>query len=115
MDRSFEADAELGLDLAPEIARALRDALPSVAEHTVAAVIVEVPAYTGALSGEMGTNISAAVEMALLGFLKLASRPGHSDPGTPLGPALDTAYSLCRPGVRLHRRALRGQRHRAHR
>src|SRR3954451_5556157 len=100
MDRSFEADAELGLDLAPEIARALRDALPSVAEHTVAAVIVEVPAYTGALSGEMGMNISAAVEMALLGFLKLTSRPGHTDPGTPLGPALDTAYSLGRGEAR---------------
>ena len=59
----------------------------AVAEHTVAAVIVEVPAYAGALRGEMGLNISGAVEMALLGFLKLASRPGHSDPGTPLGPA----------------------------
>src|SRR4051794_28320586 len=92
--------AALGLDLGPEVAQALRDTLPAVAEHTVAAVTLAVPAYAGALSGEMGSNISTAVELALLGFLKLTSRPGHADPGTPLGPALDTAYSLGRGEAR---------------
>jgi DNA-binding PucR family transcriptional regulator len=38
--------------------------------------------------------------MALLGFLKLASQPWQSDPGTPLGPALDAAYSLGRGEAR---------------
>jgi hypothetical protein len=95
-----DSTADLGLDLGSEVTRALRETLPAVAEHTVAAVIVEVPAYAGALRGEMGLNISGAVEMALLGFLKLASRPGHSDPGTPLGPALDTAYALGRGEAR---------------
>src|SRR6185295_7773320 len=76
------------------------DRLPSVAEHTVAAVIVEVPAYADAFSGEMGMNISRAVEKALLGFLTLAARPGHTDPGTPLAPALDTAYGLGRGEAR---------------
>jgi hypothetical protein len=103
MDRALTDAASRGstdLDLGPEVARALRDSLPTVAEHTVAAVIVEVPAYADAFSGDLGLNISGAVEMALLGFLKLASRPGHSDPGTPLGPALDTAYALGRGEAR---------------
>ena len=90
------ADLELGAD----VAAALRDLMPALAEQTVAAVIVEVPSYAGALSGEMGMSISGAVQMALLGFLELASRPWHSDPGTPLGPALDAAYSLGRGEAR---------------
>jgi hypothetical protein len=100
MDRPTSDAGTADLELGSDIARALRDTLPSVAEHTVAAVIVEVPAYADAFSGEMGMNISGAVEKALLGFLTLASRPGHSDPGTPLGPALDTAYSLGRGEAR---------------
>jgi hypothetical protein len=88
------------LELHGRVAQALRDRLPSVAEHTVAAVIVEVPAYVDAFSGEMGMNISRAVEKALLGFLTLAARPGHTDPGTPLAPALDTAYGLGRGEAR---------------
>jgi len=100
MDRPTSDAGTADLDLGSDIARALRDTLPSVAEHTVAAVVVEVPAYADAFSGEMGMNISGAVEKALLGFLKLATRPGHSDPGTPLGPALDTAYALGRGEAR---------------
>jgi hypothetical protein len=85
-------DADLGLS--PGVAAALRDVLPAVAAQTVAAVIVEVPEYAGDLGGEMGAKISAAVQTALLGFLKLASRSWPSDPGTPLSPALDEAYRL---------------------
>src|SRR4051812_12741843 len=48
----------------------------------------------------MGTNISAAVEMALAGFLKLASRSRDADPSTPLGPALEAAYALGRGEAR---------------
>lgn len=83
-------------EIGTSVTAALRDLLPTVAEQTVAAVIIEVPAYAGTLTGAMGTNISRAVETALLGFLKLASQPWHRDPGTPLGPALDAAYSLGR-------------------
>jgi hypothetical protein len=71
-----------------------------VAAETVAAVVQEVPSYTGALSGSMGDNIEAAVEMALGGFLKLASGSRGSDPGTPLGPTRDGAYALGRGEAR---------------
>ena len=88
------------LELSADVADALRNLLPAVAEHTVVAVMNEVPGYAGTLSGEIGANISEAVEMALLGFLKLAARPWRSDPGTPLGPALDAAYALGRGEAR---------------
>src|SRR4051812_13943394 len=73
---------------------------PTVAGQTVAAVIIEVPSYAGALTGAMGENIEAAVQMALAGFLKLASRSHDSDPSTPLGPTLEGAYALGRGEAR---------------
>lgn len=90
--------ADLELDEA--VAAVLRRLLPTVAEQTVAAIIVEVPSYASDLSGQMGTNISSAVEMALAGFLKLASRSRDADPSTPLGPALEAAYALGRGEAR---------------
>jgi hypothetical protein len=90
--------AELQID--ERVVAALRERLPSVATQTVAAVIVEVPGYTGALSGAMGDNIEAAVQMALGGFLKLAARSHGSDPSTPLGPTLQGAYALGRGEAR---------------
>lgn len=90
--------ADLRIDAA--VAATLRTRLPAVAEHTVAAVTVEVPGYAGALSGEMGANIENAVQMALGGFLNLASRSAGSDPRTPLGPALEAAYALGRGEAR---------------
>jgi hypothetical protein len=78
----------------------LRSRLPSVAEDTVRAVIVEVPGYANALAGPMGANIQGAVQLALGGFLSLAGRPRGSDPGTPLGPALEGAYALGRGEAR---------------
>jgi hypothetical protein len=88
------------LELSADVTAAIRNRLPAVAEQTVVAVMNEVPGYAGTLSGEIGANISEAVQMALLGFLKLASRPWRSDPGTPLGPALDAAYALGRGEAR---------------
>ncbi|MGH3354484.1 MAG: PucR family transcriptional regulator [Nocardioidaceae bacterium] len=88
------------LDLDEDTLGRLRSRLPTVAEDTVRAVIVEVPAYANALAGPMGTNIQDAVQLALGGFLSLASRPRGSDPGTPLAPALDGAYSLGRGEAR---------------
>ncbi len=151
--------AELQID--DHVVSALRERLPEVAAQTVAAVIVEVPGYTGALRGSMGANIEAAVQMALGGFLKLAAaqpgvRPQHPArpdargclrarprrgaqrpldgraarrlPGRrPGGLARDVRRrragraargddgAVRRAGLRLHRRAVRGQRRRPHR
>ena len=89
------------LRLGDDVADALRAELPAVAEQTVAAITVEVPSYADAFSGPMGTNISNAVEMALGGFLKLASQPARAaDPSTPLKPALEAAYALGRGEAR---------------
>jgi hypothetical protein len=88
------------LDLGEETLDRLRSRLPTVAEETVRAVTVEVPAYANALAGPMGANIQSAVQLALGGFLSLASRPRGSDPGTPLAPALEGAYSLGRGEAR---------------
>ena len=88
------------LDLGDAAIGLLRAQLPSVAEDTVRAVIVEVPGYGNALSGPMGANIKDAVQLALGGFLSLAGRPRGSDPGTPLAPALQGAYALGRGEAR---------------
>jgi len=80
----------------------LRAQLPAVAEHTVAAVTEEVADYSDAFSGEMGATIQGAVQVALAGFLRLASRPGDS---SPLGPAREGAYALGRGEARSGRTA----------
>ncbi|QNN54842.1 helix-turn-helix domain-containing protein [Nocardioides mesophilus] len=96
--RTARGAAELDLDEATT--ERLRSQLPRVAEHTVRAVIIEVPSYAGALRGAMGTNIEEAVQLALGGFLSLAARPRGTDPGTPLAPALEGAYALGRGEAR---------------
>ena len=90
----------IALQIDEQVVRVLRDRLPEVATHTVAAVTAEVPGYTGALSGSMGDNIEAAVQMALAGFLKLAGGSRDADPSTPLGPTLEGAYALGRGEAR---------------
>ncbi|GAA0929340.1 PucR family transcriptional regulator [Kribbella koreensis] len=87
------AELELG-EAAVEL---LRSRLPDIAGLTVTAIIVEVPAYTNALAGPMGAKIEGAVQLALGGFLRLAS---SGDPGTPLAPALEGAYVLGRGEAR---------------
>jgi hypothetical protein len=93
----FERNKMSGLTLDPAVLDTLHSQLPGVAERTVAAVTDEVPEYNHAFSGEMGTAIQRAVQMALAGFLRLASRPGDS---SPLGPARDGAYALGRGEAR---------------
>ncbi len=88
------------IEIGDDVVAALRDRLPEVAAQTVAAVVGEVPGYTGALTASMGANIEAAVQMALGGFLRLASRSRESDPSTPLGPTLEGAYALGRGEAR---------------
>ncbi|PVG84279.1 transcriptional regulator [Nocardioides gansuensis] len=71
----------------------MRAQLPEVADRTVSAIIAEVPSYANALSGSMGEIIRNAVQLALGGFLTLATR---EDAGTPMAPALEGAYQLGR-------------------
>src|SRR3954464_8178967 len=82
------------------VADAMRRELPSVAGATVAAIVVEVPSYADAFSGEMGRAISNAVQLALGGFLDLATATGGADPSLPIGPALEGAYKLGRGEAR---------------
>ena len=51
-------------------------------------------------AGDLGENITGAVQIALGGFLKLATRSVGTDPGTPLAPALEAAYDLGRGEAR---------------
>jgi hypothetical protein len=89
-----------GLVLNDLVVAALQGVLPAVAEHTVAAVTVEVPSYADAFSGRMGQRIEGAVQMALSAFLQLAARPHDADPGPTLSPALEGAYELGRGEAR---------------
>jgi hypothetical protein len=89
-----------GLVLNDLVAAALQAVLPAVAEHTVAAVTVEVPSYADAFSGRMGQRIEGAVQMALSAFLQLAARPQDADPGPTLSRALEGAYELGRGEAR---------------
>ncbi|HSJ21944.1 MAG TPA: helix-turn-helix domain-containing protein [Nocardioidaceae bacterium] len=89
---------ELSLDA--ETIELLRSRLPTVAQETVRAVTVEVPAYTDAFSGPMGATIESAVRLALAGFLKLAGSSDRGGPTAPLAPALEGAYELGRGEAR---------------
>jgi PucR C-terminal helix-turn-helix domain len=82
------------------VAKAMRAELPSVAERTVAEIIVEVPSYADAFHGDMGRVIGNAVELALGGFLELATASGGADASTPIRPALEGAYALGRGEAR---------------
>ncbi len=88
------------LRLPAEAVAQMRARLPAVAEATVAAIIAEVPGYEGALTGSMGENIRNAVQLALGGFLSLASRRRGADPRTPAAPAVEGAYQLGRGEAR---------------
>ena len=92
--------ADRALSIPAPVADEMREELPAVAEQTVAAIVVEVPSYADAFSGEMGRNIENAVQLALGGFLQLASEGGDGDASTPIQPALDAAYALGRGEAR---------------
>lgn len=87
----------VGFTLDAGMVDVLRTQLPAVAAHTVQAVTADVPDYADAFDGEMGSTLQAAVQMALGGFLRLASQSGDS---SPLGPARDGAYALGRGEAR---------------
>jgi hypothetical protein len=98
--RTPRATAGHGLQLPPEAVDEMRSHLPAVAEHVVTAIIEEVPSYTDAFSGPMGETIRNAVQLALGGFLSLASGRRGTDPRTPTAPAVEGAYQLGRGEAR---------------
>jgi len=85
------------LELGESAIDLLRARLPEIAGRTVTAIIEEVPGYTNALAGPMGAKIEGAVQLALGGFLRLAS---SGEPGTPHTPTLEGAYVLGRGEAR---------------
>lgn len=88
----------VGLD--PAVADALRSRLAEVADSAVLRIIEEVPSYAGAWSGRMGEVIRNAVQLALGGFLTLATR---QDADAPKAPAIEGAYQLGRGEARAGR------------
>ncbi len=86
--------------LPADVAAAVSAELTDVAEATVAEIIVEVPSYADAFTGDMGLVIGNAVELALAGFLELATTSSGADAGTPIRPALEGAYELGRGEAR---------------
>ena len=85
--------------LDPGAVTAMRAELPVVAERVVTAVIEEVPSYRDAFDSTMAATIRNAVELALAGFLTLASGR-RSDPHTPRAPAVEGSYQLGRGEAR---------------
>ena len=96
--RTTRRRAEVVLDA--EVAAVIRTELPAVADRTVEAIISEVPSYADALAGSMGETIRRAVQLALTGFITLASR---ADTTVPTGTALEGAYQLGRGEARAGR------------
>lgn len=81
----------------PAVLSALREALPEVADQAVTTIVAEVPSYADAFAGPMGDSIRTAVQIALGGFLTLATR---EDATTPPAAAMDGAYRLGRGEAR---------------
>src|SRR5919112_5984551 len=86
--------------LPAEVAAAVRAELAEVADATVREIIVEVPSYAEEFTGHMGQVIGNAVQLALAGFLELATARSGADPSTPIRPALEGAYELGRGEAR---------------
>ena len=85
----------VGLD--PAVTTALRTHLAEIADSAVLSIVQEVPSYAGAWSGRMGEVIRNAVQLALGGFLTLATRQGAE---APRAPAIEGAYQLGRGEAR---------------
>lgn len=78
------------------VVEALRAQLPVVASRAVAAIVAEVPEYADPLRGQLGANITQAVELALGTFLRLVESGADAPVEANLRGALDGAYSLGR-------------------
>jgi hypothetical protein len=89
-----------GLELPAPALEEMRGQLSRVADDVVAAIVEEVPSYRDAFSGPMGATIRNAVQLALGGFLTLASRGRTADLRTPTAPAVEGSYQLGRGEAR---------------
>jgi len=99
MVRRTPAARTPAVDFPPQVVAALRAELPVVADRVISTVIAEVPSYTKAWDGPMGETIRSAVQLALAGFLNLATRK-QSGAGAQPVPALEGAYALGRGEAR---------------
>ncbi len=89
------------VELAPDVVRELRAALPVTAAQTVAAVTRDIPDYNSAAIGaDTARTIEVSVELALATFLRLATDGSVADPSAQLAPALEGAYALGRGEAR---------------
>jgi hypothetical protein len=100
-------------NLPPELAKALRPALPDLAQHIIVAIGREVPAYARPLEGPFGRALRVGVERALARFVDSIERPGAGDGGAReiyvalgrgemrAGRTLDALLSAYRIGARL--------------
>jgi hypothetical protein len=77
--------------------------LPVVAARTWDAIVAEVAEYAEPQRGEIGTNITRAVELALGTFLRLVESGAALEPGGPVSAALEGAYALGRGEARAGR------------
>jgi hypothetical protein len=68
-------------NLPPELAKALRPALPDLAQHIIVAIGREIPAYARPLEGPFGRALRIGVERALARFVDSIERPGAGDGG----------------------------------
>jgi hypothetical protein len=97
-DRVVGQAALLDLDEATQVR--LTSAVPAAADEAVETIMVEVPSYTGALTGKMGQTIRKAVQLALANFLSMAARGDVSDPAVPIAKSAAAAYDLGRGEAR---------------
>ncbi|HNO39886.1 MAG TPA: PucR family transcriptional regulator, partial [Marmoricola sp.] len=91
--------ARSSLGLNQKSIKRLNDRMPSVSDDVVEAIIEEVPYYADALSGPMGQIIRDAVQVALTGFITVAST-STGDSAAPRAAALSGAYDLGRGEAR---------------
>jgi hypothetical protein len=68
-------------NLPPDLAKALRPALPALAQDIIVAIGREIPAYARPLEGPFGRALRIGVERALSRFVDSIERPGASDEG----------------------------------
>jgi hypothetical protein len=103
----------MGHELPPELATALRPALPDLAQEIIAAIGRDVPDYARPLEGPFGRALRVGVERALRRFVDAIEDPGSDDGGAReiyvalgrgemrAGRSLDALLSAYRIGARL--------------
>src|SRR5690242_4640213 len=100
-------------ELPPELAAALRPALPDLAQEIIAAIGRDVPDYARPLEGPFGRALGVGVQRALARFVDAIEAPGAGDGGAReiyvalgrgemrAGRSLDALLSAYRIGARL--------------